>query len=43
MGVAPADSLAIVLSSRLISMYFVMALGFIFSKFSSDRLIGGSA
>jgi uncharacterized protein (TIRG00374 family) len=43
MGVAPADSLAIVLSSRLISMYFVMALGFIFSKFASDRLMEGQA
>jgi len=43
MGVAPADSLAIVLSSRLISMYFVMALGFVFSKFASDRLTGGQA
>jgi uncharacterized membrane protein YbhN (UPF0104 family) len=43
MGVAPTGSLAIVLSSRLISMYFVMVLGFVFSKFASDRLIGGSA
>jgi uncharacterized protein (TIRG00374 family) len=43
MGVAPADALAIVLSSRLISMYFVMVLGFIFSKFASDRLREGQA
>jgi hypothetical protein len=42
MGVASTDSLAIVLSSRLISMYFVMVLGFVFSKFASDRLTGGS-
>ncbi|MGA2934770.1 MAG: lysylphosphatidylglycerol synthase transmembrane domain-containing protein [Methanomicrobiales archaeon] len=43
MGVASTDSIAIVLSSRLISMYFVMVLGFIFSKFASDRLIEGPA
>jgi uncharacterized protein (TIRG00374 family) len=43
MGVASSDSIAIVLSSRLISMYFVMVLGFIFSKFASDRLIEVSA
>ena len=43
MGVASTDSLAIVLSSRLISMYFVMVLGFAFSKFASDRLVEGSA
>jgi uncharacterized protein (TIRG00374 family) len=43
MGVASTDSIAIVLSSRLISMYFVMVLGFIFSKFASDRLIEETA
>jgi len=43
LGVASADSLAIVLSSRLISMYFVMALGFVFAKFAADRLAGEPA
>jgi uncharacterized protein (TIRG00374 family) len=38
MGVTSMDSMAIVLSDRLISMYFVLVLGFIFSKYSSDRL-----
>jgi uncharacterized protein (TIRG00374 family) len=42
LGVAPAGAVAIVLSDRLISMYFVLVLGFIFSKFASDRLVEGT-
>jgi len=39
LGVESMDSMAIVLSDRIISMYFVIFIGFIFSKMSSDRVL----
>lgn len=42
MGVTSTDAIAIVLSDRFISMYFVLILGFIFSKFAIDRLNEGT-
>lgn len=39
LGVASIDSMAIVLSDRIISMYFVIVIGFVFSKLSSDRIL----
>lgn len=42
MGVTSMDAIAIVLSDRIISMYFVLVLGFIFSKFATDRLNEGA-
>jgi hypothetical protein len=41
MGVPSGDSIAIVLSSRLISMYFVLVLGFIASRFAESRALEG--
>ena len=38
MGVPATISIAIVLVDRIISMYFALVLGFIFSKFSMDAL-----
>jgi uncharacterized protein (TIRG00374 family) len=38
MGVTSSDAIAVVLTDRFISMYFVLILGFIFSKFAIDRL-----
>ncbi|MHC1626911.1 MAG: lysylphosphatidylglycerol synthase transmembrane domain-containing protein [Methanoculleaceae archaeon] len=38
LGINSVDSMAIVLSDRLISMYFVLILGFVFSKLSLDRI-----
>jgi hypothetical protein len=38
MGVEPISSISIVLTDRMISMYYAMILGFIFSKFSLDKL-----
>lgn len=38
MGVPATVSIAIVLVDRIISMYFALVLGFIFSKFSMDAL-----
>lgn len=40
LGVASTDAMAIVLTDRLISMYFVLILGFIFSKFAADQYSG---
>lgn len=38
MGVEPISSISIVLTDRIISMYYALILGFIFSKFSLDKL-----
>jgi uncharacterized membrane protein YbhN (UPF0104 family) len=38
MGVAPISSMSIVLTDRMISMYYALILGFVFSKFSVDKL-----
>ncbi|MDO8873217.1 MAG: lysylphosphatidylglycerol synthase transmembrane domain-containing protein [Methanoregula sp.] len=40
LGVASTDAMAIVLTDRLISMYFVLILGFVFSKFAADQYNG---
>jgi uncharacterized protein (TIRG00374 family) len=40
LGVASTDAMAIVLTDRLLSMYFVLILGFIASKYASDQFIG---
>ena len=40
LGVASTDAIAIVLTDRMISMYFVLILGFIFSKFAADQYNG---
>jgi len=40
MGVASTDAMAIVLSDRMLSMYFVLILGFICSKFAADQYNG---
>lgn len=40
LGVASTDAMAIVLIDRLISMYFVLILGFFFSKFAADQYGG---
>jgi uncharacterized protein (TIRG00374 family) len=40
LGVASTDAMAIVLTDRLISMYFVLILGFIFAKFAEDQCSG---
>jgi uncharacterized protein (TIRG00374 family) len=40
LGVAATDSIAIVLVDRLISMYFVLILGFICSKYATDQFNG---
>jgi len=40
LGVASTDSIAIVLTDRLISMYFVLILGFICSKYTADQFNG---
>lgn len=40
LGVASTDAMAIVLTDRLISMYFVLILGFVFSKFAADQYSG---
>lgn len=40
LGVASTDAMAIVLTDRLISMYFVLILGFVFSKFAADQYCG---
>lgn len=37
-GVAPISAISIVLSDRIISMYYALILGFVFSKFSLDML-----
>lgn len=37
-GVEPMTSISIVLTDRMISMYYSLILGFIFSKFSLDKL-----
>jgi len=38
LGVTSVDSMAIVLSDRMISMYFALILGFIYSKYAVDML-----
>ncbi len=40
LGVASTDSIAIVLTDRLISMYFVLILGLICSKYAADQFNG---
>ena len=40
LGVASMDAMAMVLTDRLISMYFVLILGFVFSKFAADQYSG---
>ncbi|WP_243668421.1 hypothetical protein [Methanoculleus chikugoensis] len=40
MGVPSVTAIAIVLVDRMISMYFALVLGFIFSKLSFDALKG---
>ena len=40
LGVASTDAMAIVLTDRLISMYFVLILGFICSKYTTDQCNG---
>ncbi|MDP3395071.1 MAG: lysylphosphatidylglycerol synthase transmembrane domain-containing protein [Methanoregula sp.] len=40
LGVASTDAMGIVLSDRMISMYFVLILGFVFSKFAADQYRG---
>jgi uncharacterized protein (TIRG00374 family) len=40
LGVASADAMAIVLTDRLISMYFVLILGFICSKYAAEQYSG---
>ncbi|HAR96302.1 MAG TPA: hypothetical protein DCR97_10130 [Deltaproteobacteria bacterium] len=40
MGVASSDAMAIVLTDRMLSMYFVLILGFICSKFAADQYNG---
>jgi uncharacterized protein (TIRG00374 family) len=40
LGVALTDSIAIVLTDRLISMYFVLILGFICSRYAADQFNG---
>lgn len=37
-GIPPVSAMSIVLTDRLISMYYALILGFVFSKFSFDRL-----
>lgn len=37
-GLDPISSMSIVLTDRMISMYYALILGFIFSKFSLDKL-----
>jgi uncharacterized membrane protein YbhN (UPF0104 family) len=37
-GVEPMTSISIVLTDRMISMYYSLILGFIFSKVSLDKL-----
>jgi uncharacterized membrane protein YbhN (UPF0104 family) len=37
-GIPPVSAISIVLTDRIISMYYSLILGFIFSKFSFDRL-----
>jgi uncharacterized protein (TIRG00374 family) len=37
-GVEPMTSISIVLTDRMISMYYSLILGFVFSKFSFDKL-----
>ena len=38
MGVNPVGAITIVLTDRIISMYYALILGFIFSKVSLDTL-----
>jgi len=38
MGVDPLSSVSIVLTDRIISMYYALILGFMFSKVSLDQL-----
>jgi uncharacterized protein (TIRG00374 family) len=40
LGVSAMDSMAIVLTDRMISMYFVLILGFICSKFAANQFYG---
>lgn len=40
MGVTSTDAMAIVLTDRMLSMYFVLILGFICSKFAADQYHG---
>ncbi len=40
LGVASADAMAIVLTDRLLSMYFVLVLGFIFARYAADQYNG---
>jgi hypothetical protein len=40
LGVSAMDSMAIVLTDRMISMYFVLVLGFICSKFAANQFYG---
>jgi glycosyltransferase 2 family protein len=40
LSVASSDAMAIVLTDRLISMYFVLVLGFIVSKYAADQCSG---
>jgi uncharacterized protein (TIRG00374 family) len=37
-GLDPAGAMAIVLTDRMISMYFALVLGFVVSKFAFDEL-----
>lgn len=37
-GIEPISSMSIVLTDRMISMYYALILGFVFSKFSLDKL-----
>lgn len=37
-GIPPVSAMSIVLTDRIISMYYALVLGFVFSKFSYDRL-----
>ncbi|HVP95681.1 lysylphosphatidylglycerol synthase transmembrane domain-containing protein [Methanoregula sp.] len=40
LGVAASDSMAIVLIDRMLSMYLVLILGFICSKYTTDQCLG---
>ena len=40
LGVASTDSIAIVLTDRMMSMYFVLILGFVCSKYAADQFKG---
>lgn len=37
-GIAPVSAMSIVLTDRILSMYYALVLGFVFSKFSLDQL-----